>query len=163
MIAFTVHEPPEPPADRLDRGAVLEFIREGFSWGAAILGPVWLIAQRAWLALLVYIAVLVAGFTVLELARIGSGAELAFLAGVHFLLGAEAASLKRWQLQRRGWLMLGTVSGRSEEECEQRFLDSWLAPKSPAGQTAIGSAGAAGADDGSGKRSWWRPWRRRQA
>ena len=34
-------------------------------------------------------------------------------------------------LSRRGYRMLGTVTGRTEIDCERRFLESWL-PQQPA-------------------------------
>jgi hypothetical protein len=43
------------------------------------------------------------------------------------LVGFEAGTLRRWALARRGWTTLGTVSGRTAEECERRFFDLWLA------------------------------------
>ena len=48
MLTFTVHEPPDPPADRIDRAERLAFVRDGFSWSAALFTPVWLLAHRLW-------------------------------------------------------------------------------------------------------------------
>ena len=44
MLTFTVHEPPNPPADRIDRAESLVFIKDGFSWIAALFAPLWLLA-----------------------------------------------------------------------------------------------------------------------
>ena len=55
MQTFTVHEPPNAPADRVDRAESLLFIKDGFSWGAALFGPLWLLAHRLWWPLIGYI------------------------------------------------------------------------------------------------------------
>ena len=45
-------------------------VREGFAWGALILGPLWLAAHRAWIAAAISLAayVLIAVFTPLPAA-----------------------------------------------------------------------------------------------
>ena len=35
--------------------------------------------------------------------------------------------MRRWTLERKGWRVAGTVSGRTETECERRFFESWTA------------------------------------
>src|SRR5688500_11268203 len=44
MSVYTIHEPPDPPADRLDRADSHVFVKEGFTWTAALFTPFWLIA-----------------------------------------------------------------------------------------------------------------------
>ena len=39
MLTFTVHEPPNPPADRIERADKLVFVKDGFSWMAALFAP----------------------------------------------------------------------------------------------------------------------------
>ena len=46
MLTFTVHEPPSPPPDRLERAESLVFVKDGFSWTAALFGPVWLLVHQ---------------------------------------------------------------------------------------------------------------------
>ena len=50
--------------------------------------------------------------------------------GLNLLIGFEADALRRWALDRKGWQMLGSVSGRTVDECERRFFDGWL-PSQP--------------------------------
>ena len=50
--------------------------------------------------------------------------------GLNLLIGFEADTLRRWALDRKGWHMLGSVSGRTVDECERRFFDGWL-PSQP--------------------------------
>lgn len=126
MKFFTVHEPPDAAADRIDRAESLAFIRDGFNSQAFVFGPLWLIANRLWLAVLGYIAIAAALSTVV----LGFGLDPRWLSllysALNLIVGFEAASLRRWGLERRGWQMLGTVSGRTLDECERRFLEGWL-------------------------------------
>ena len=41
-------------------------------------------------------------------------------------LGFEVSTLERWMLDRAGWRMIGTVTGRNIAECERRFFETWL-------------------------------------
>ncbi|KAB2915509.1 MAG: DUF2628 domain-containing protein [Hyphomicrobiaceae bacterium] len=130
MLTFTVHEPPAPPADRIDRAEALVFVKDGFSWAAALFAPLWLGLHRLWLPLLGYIIIAAAlglaqEATVFDRRWVG----LAMFA-VNLMLGFEAGTLRRWVLDRRGWRMLGSVSGRSVDECERRFFEGWL-PSQP--------------------------------
>jgi hypothetical protein len=132
MITFTVHEPPNAPADRVERAAGMAFVRDGFSWSAALFTPLWLLAHRLWWPLLGYAAV--AGG--LELARHNIAIHPGWLSlatlAMSLVIGFEAGTLRRWALARRGWITLGAVSGRNAEECERRFFDMWLsAPPVP--------------------------------
>jgi hypothetical protein len=126
MVAYTVHEPPAPATDRVERGIELEFVREGFSWFAFLLPPVWLAMHRLWIALGGYVAV--AMVVSLILWGIGARPEVDALIALalNLLVGFEAANLKRWTLAQRGWALLGSVAGRSQDECERRFFDAWL-------------------------------------
>jgi hypothetical protein len=146
MQTFTVHEPPYAPADRVDRAESLVFIKEGFSWAAALFGPFWLLAYRLWWPLLAYVLAYGA-IEAVRLARlidqrwIGLG-----LLALNLLLAFEGDSLRRWALARRGWRLLGTANGRHRVECERRFFDAWL-PTQPVLQAPPPQGGA-------GPRDW---------
>jgi hypothetical protein len=122
---YTVHQPPVPAADPLQRCEEIELIKEGFSWPAFIFGPLWLIARRMWLVLAGFAAVWLAVqlcFMVLP-----GGANAAGLAWLVISLGfgMEANQLRRWTLERRGYRTIGVVVGNSLIECEHRFFLSW--------------------------------------
>ena len=143
MLTCTVHEPPDTPADRIDRAEGLVFVKDGFSWPAALFTPIWLIAYRLWWPLLGYVA---ASALLAWLAgALASGWTTLATLALHLLIGFEADTLRRWRLGRRGWRTLGTVTGRTAAECERRFFDNWL----PA-QPVIAAPRASG---GSGHRS----------
>jgi hypothetical protein len=125
MLTFTVHEPPSPPADRIDRAESLVFIKDGFSWAAALFAPLWMIAHRLWWPLLGYAALTAAIEVVRAAAGLHQWLALAAL-GLNLIVGFEADTLRRWALERRGWRMLGAVTGRTVLDCERRFFDTWL-------------------------------------
>lgn len=122
---YTVHEPPNAPADRLDRAEAHVFVKDGFSWAAALLTPFWLLANRMWLPLAGYVAV--AAIVQLGWGWVGAP-QLASLsmAALHLLAGLEADTLKRWALDRNGWRMIGSVVGRGPADSERRFFEAWL-------------------------------------
>jgi len=135
MRTYTIHEHPEPVADRLDRAERLVFVKDGFSWAAALFAPLWFILHRLWWPLVGYLAISAA----LQIVQTSAGLEQVWpaLAGIalNLLIGFEADTLRRWGLARRGWRMVGTVTGGSAVECERRFFDSWL-PTQPILQTS---------------------------
>jgi hypothetical protein len=130
MLTFTVHEPPNPPADRIDRAERLAFVRDGFSWTAALFAPIWLLAHRLWWPLAAYVAAEVAIELIRQSGLLDAGWTTLAAIGMSLLIGLEAGTLHRWSLGRRGWTTLGSVSGRNAEDCERRFFDMWL-PQQP--------------------------------
>jgi len=142
MQTYTVHEPPGGPADRIERAERLVFVRDGFSFLAMALTPVWMLINRLWLALIIYLVVLGG----LELAiwttgvRQQTGAWI--ILALHILVGFEGDAIRRWSLRRRGYNLIGSVTGRRWDECERRFFEAWLAeqpyvPAKPA-ESAVG-------------------------
>ena len=126
MLTFTVHEPATPAPDRMDRAESLVFVKEGFTWSAAIFTPLWMIVNRLWWPLVGYIIAVgtLEGIRLLEVVP-ATWPSLVSLA-LHILVGFEADTLRRWSLDRRGWTMQGSVSGKNAAECERRFFDQWL-------------------------------------
>lgn len=140
FAACTVHEPPDPPADRLDRAEDLVFIRDGFSWTAALFTPIWLLANLLWLPLLGYVAAIVV--LTLLFAALGMPAEATAIAvlAVHLWFGFEADALRRWSLDNSGWQTLGSVTGTDIADCERRFFETWL-PTQPIIRMSHGGSG----------------------
>ncbi|MFA5952425.1 MAG: DUF2628 domain-containing protein [Hyphomicrobium sp.] len=130
MRDYTVHEPPVFGATRDERAEGLVFVKDGFSWGAALLGPFYFIARGEWLGLAAYIGAAL----VLRLAFYLVGAEpdwtaFAFLI-FNVVAGFEANELKRLSLGYGGYREIGATSGRNHAECERRFIEAWL-PNEP--------------------------------
>ena len=101
MAIYTVHEPPlrgsAPDPERF------VFVRDGFTFWAFLLAPVWMVWHRLWLVFLGYALLMVALQVALQ--WIGAPAAVAFAANflVALLIGFEAASLRRFVLARRRW------------------------------------------------------------
>jgi hypothetical protein len=174
MQFYTVHEPPDPPADRIDRAGSLVFVSDRFTPQAVALGPLWLVGNRLWHAFGIYLLALAAVAVVVLAAGLSWRWISLFLGAFNLIIGFEAPSLKRWAMERRGWRTLGTVSGRTLDECERRFLETYLqdsrvasgnpAMPSPAGAGARLADTATGQSMGGrldGGRRGWLPWRAR--
>ncbi len=141
-MTFTVHEASAPPADRVDRADALEFVKDGFSWLTAIFPPLGFAGQSLWLPLTAYavgVSALVAGLGAVAL----DPAWISLIVtALNIYLGFELSTIKRWSLDQDGWRMLGTVTGKNLDECERRFMESWL-PSQPTMTTSRdGAAGA---------------------
>lgn len=126
MLTFTVHEGPDAPADRIDRADALEFVKDGFSWPTAVFPPVGLAGTGLWIAAALYFV----GMLLLLLFANAVGMSdpwcALMIAAIHVYMAFELPSLRRWVLTRKGWRTVGVVNGASLEECERRFLESWL-------------------------------------
>jgi hypothetical protein len=140
-----VHQPPLRKNETAPNPERFVFVRDGFSFWAFLLGPIWMLRHRMWLVLLAYIVVMVA--IQVGLPRIGvSGGGIA-LAGflLAILVGMEAGTLRRFTLGRRRWQSLGTVVGSDRETIEQRFFDAWVrggVMLPPSGTAAVAAAPA---------------------
>jgi hypothetical protein len=133
LIVYTVYEPPQTSGDRADRAERLVFIKDSFTWTAAILPAVWLLFKRLWLELLAFVAIAAAVSWGVEAAGGPAALGALPLLIVQIVLGYEAPAIQGAALERRGWRFAGTVAGRDRLECERRFLESWL-PAQPADQ-----------------------------
>ena len=141
MAVYTVHQAPAR-ADAASAAERFVFVRDGFSWWAFLLAPLWMLRHRMWLVLLGYVVISGA----IEAAPVKFGASGAALALVGLLIsllvGLEASTLRRFALRRRGWSNVGIISGQNLEDAERRFFDTWLresrSRNSPAGATPSG-------------------------
>jgi hypothetical protein len=123
MPVYTVHA---PSADGADLSAdKIAFVRDGFHVWAMVLGPLWLLWHRLWLALIGWI--IFSGALDIVMVRLGLGRTSLLLADlvVALLMGFEAATLRRWTLSRRNWRQLDIVVADGEEAAERRFFERW--------------------------------------
>jgi len=137
MSVYTVHQPPIPTANPLPDAERIVFVRDGFSFWAFLLAPLWMLWHRMWLVLAGYVVVVAALET--PVAVFGGSRGAASIVGlfISLLIGLEASTLRRFTLRRRGWRNVGIVSGDDVEDAERRFFDAWLRRPSsqPAGNT----------------------------
>ena len=112
MRIYTAHLAP---------GRSPRLVREGFSLGAFLFGPLWLFAHRAWVAGVIALAVLV-GIGVLAAAMAGSATPLILLLGYAALLGWNGRDLCRWSLTRRGYDESHVLAGRDSDAAYARLI-----------------------------------------
>lgn len=126
MVTYTVHEPPEPSADRIDRGAELRFVKDGFSWMTAVFPPFGLALSQLWLPLVAYIVFVGVGSVALTALGVTENWVSLAVFAVNVFMGFEHSTLQRWTLDQAGYQMLGTVTGKTLDDCERRFFEGWL-------------------------------------
>lgn len=116
MRVWTVHVPPfTDNMGRPSRRAPV-LVQEGFSWGAFLFGPLWLAANRLWLAAALWFAAAAAAALLAW-----AGGALAVPA-LQFLLGCHARDLRRHALARRGYAQSGVVAERDEDRALARLI-----------------------------------------
>jgi hypothetical protein len=123
---YTVHEPFEHDADRADRASELVFVKDGFSWLTALFPPLGMAASRMWLPLLAYVVFAGTAAAGLNALHVNSSILTLIFIAVHVYLGFEHSTLERWTLDTAGYQMLGSVTGKSLDDCERRFFETWL-------------------------------------
>lgn len=123
---YTIHLPPGGAPRTVAGADSLQFVKDGFYGLAFFVPALWMIYHRTWLPLLGYLAIVLA----LEVAMVtlgaseGQGALIAMLA--NGLIGLEGGTLRRWSMRRKGWQMVGIVTGSDRVECERKAIDRWL-------------------------------------
>ena len=108
MTFWTAHLAP-------DREPVL--LRDGFSWGAFLFGPLWLLLHRAWIPAAIAFAA-----TVLIAALVPEPAQTVLTLGLMLLLGLSGRDLRAWSLERRGFLLAHVLTARTEADALARLL-----------------------------------------
>jgi len=138
MSVYTVHQPPLGAADAAGDPHRLVFVRDGFSWWAFLLTPLWMLRHRLWLVLAIYL--LISASVDVALRALGASVFTIVIVGllISFLVGLEAGTLRRFQLVRRHWRSAGVVTGDDVEDAERRFFDAWIR-QSPATRAAATS------------------------
>ena len=149
MIAYTVHEPELPPADRLDRAEELRFVKDGFSWVTALFPPLGFAARQLWWAVLAYIGIVALVTASLTALHFNSDLITLIVLALNLYLGFEASTIERWFLDQQGWATVGSVTGRNRADCERRFFESWLP-----GQPVISASAKSGSGSRRGSGGW---------
>lgn len=108
MKVWTVH---------VKDGAAPVLVREGFSLGALVFGPLWAAVHRAWIpAAFAFAADLAIG------ALSDGPARFTLALGLAFLLGFSGHDLRRWSLERRGFVLAEVVTARRVEGALERLF-----------------------------------------
>ncbi len=88
-----------------------EAVPLGISWSALLLGPLWLLLQRLWLAVPAYSLPLITVFRVLYVYQAGIWAYVAALAAHNLLMALRARSLMARRCERNGLSYVATIPG----------------------------------------------------
>jgi hypothetical protein len=130
MRVFTVHAPVSEGGAR-PRSDRMVFIRDGFHFWAAVFGPLWFIANRLWLGLVIYLVAVLALGGVLFALHVDAESRMLVTLLVAVLTGFEAVSLQRWAYSRGSWRLLDVVVAKDRDAAEHRFFERWNADRSP--------------------------------
>ena len=126
MSIYTVYEPPLKAHESAPAPERFVFVRDGFSFWAFLLAPLWMLRHRLWLAFAGYVIVAIGLQVALRLVGASTGVTVTVAALLSLLVGFEAATLRRFTLSRRGWKNVGIVVGDDLESAERRFFDAWV-------------------------------------
>jgi hypothetical protein len=119
MTLFVVQTRGDDPA-ALQRALV---IKDGFSWGAFVFGPLWLLYRRLWLALAAWVAFELV-LAALALPRLAIGTVIVLQGLVHLFLGLEGNVLRQVNGARRA-RHIAIIAAASRDEAEARFFRSF--------------------------------------
>jgi hypothetical protein len=125
MAVYTVHEPPLKRDQTAPDPERFVFVRDGFAFWAFLLAPLWMLRHRMWLVFIAYMVVVIA--LQIGLRALGASPVVMVLVSllIAWLVGLEAATLRRFTLARRRWKNVGIVVGDDREAVERRFFDAW--------------------------------------
>ena len=130
MTLFTVHIPVDA-RDPHDIADEIRVIPEKASLGALLLGPIWLVAQGAWLAAGVWVvamAMLVGAVILLGLAPPGLAAVVLL---IQIFIGVEGHQMVRGAASRGRFTCVDVVNARDAEEAESLALCRLIAAQQP--------------------------------
>jgi len=126
MSIYTVHMPAPTAQQSTPDPDRFVFVRDGFSFWAFVITPVWMLWHRLWLVFAAYVVLVLLLTGGLQL--LGASGAVTFTVGVliALLVGIEAGTLRRLTLARRRFSNVGIVVGEDIETAERRFFDAWL-------------------------------------
>ncbi len=100
-----------------DREPIL--LRDGFSWGALLFGPFWLLLHRAWIpATLSFVTFFVVAF------RLPPTVTSVVIPALMLLHGLSGNDMLAWALERRGYLLAHVLAARTEADALARLLNN---------------------------------------
>jgi Protein of unknown function (DUF2628) len=116
MTVYTVHAQGQDVQDAA-------FVPEGFSWGAFVFAPLWLVWHRLWLAALLWCAAMGILFALPFGLSFFAKEFAAFL--IALLCGLEGRQWVRHKLMRQGKPVTDIVSGDTRDDAEIHFFHRW--------------------------------------
>lgn len=123
MSAYTVHAPPDFDPDEPGDAERLRFVKDGFSWPALLVAPLWILWHRMWVTLVWYVVFVLVVLWTGRLLGDASGQALSLLGALW--LGFEGNDIRRRSLRSRGWTEAGGSYGKGRSEAEIRYFTGW--------------------------------------
>jgi hypothetical protein len=138
MTTYAVYEPPGTQSGSFAAADGSAFVKDGWSWPAFFIPPIWLLWRRMWLPFLLWLAANVV-IAVAAAAMDWSGG-VTFIVSTAFALwfALEANALRRWSLARQGWRFAGLSTGADQGEAELLYFSR----RSPVGTSSPAKAAA---------------------
>ena len=127
MTIYAVHAPVaarDNIAAAADRCA---FVRDSFSWGAFVFGPLWLLRHQLWLAFLGWLVAALLFWAGSYWLNLSAWAIFWGLVAINAFLGLEGSMLRSAALRRRGYELADIVATDSRDDAERIFYPRWLA------------------------------------
>jgi hypothetical protein len=113
MAIYVVMEPQERASD------ATTFVRDGFSWLAFLLAPLWLAWHKLWVeAALAFVAMGLISVLGQRLGLDWAGSALSLLVSLY--IGLEGQGLRIAALRRRGWQEWGVVEANNLDDADIR-------------------------------------------
>lgn len=122
MACWTVLEPPDAAPGSFEAADRSVFVKDGWSWGAFLAAPVWLLWRRMWVVFLAWLALMVLLSVVTKLLGGFDAIGTAVSIGSGLWLAVEGNALRRWTLMRRGWRLSGLAMGCDVGDAEESFF-----------------------------------------
>lgn len=119
MKTFTVHL----RRGGLDPDRDIAVIKEGLCWPALAVSVVWAVWHRLWLVALGFLAAEVGLSAVLGWLGADHKTELALSLGLAVVIGLVANDLRRWTLERHGFVERDVVAASDVDAAERRFYE----------------------------------------
>lgn len=119
MKSYVVLAPPPARKAGVPDALRVLFVKDGFSWPALFFPFLWMLSRRLFLAAAIYIVLSSALVALSD--SVGTPA-LAALAALRLGLGFLGNDLRRHFLARRGYVEIGSASGKTRDEAEIRFF-----------------------------------------
>ena len=116
---YNAYEKPEA-AEVTERVVLL---REGFSFWAFSLNALWLISQRMWSLLALYIAAIIAVSIASEAIGLSQISIMLVQIWLQLMLGFHAYDLQGALLKRRGYRLAGVIVAENDIAAERRYYE----------------------------------------